>query len=290
MAVVADADVQERRSPLAVLAGLAEVQVQLDGQLRVLAPVAEDLLADRGRRALQGGLADLVLGLDEVVGGHPGQPQQGQRGPLPRLEGVLGGGLEPRDRHPPGQRAVAVEVQQPGQPGAEQGGQVAGHLLVADQQALAARVVALHGQLLGHRGRRARAAGRPPPGRRRRARRWPRSGWSRRSGPGPGRAAGGGSRAARRTPGPARRAGWPGAGPPGRRSCRSRSCPPGRSRPARNGRSPNSRCSGISELPPFSGSRSHSELEATGNVVEISRYVPIAGWAPVRIQGPGTFA
>jgi len=149
VAVVADADVQERRAAPAVLAGLAEVQVQLDGQLRVLAPVPEDLLADRGGGALQGRLADLVLGLGELVGGHPGQPQQGQRGPLPRLEVVGGGGLEPRDRHPAREDAVAVEVEQPGQPGGEQAGQLAGGRLVADQQAPVARVVPLDGDLLG---------------------------------------------------------------------------------------------------------------------------------------------
>ena len=146
--LVADADVQEGRAPLAVLAGLAEVQVQLDGQLRVLAPVAEDLLAHRGGRTLQRGLADLVVGLDELVGGHPGQPEQGQRGPLPRLEGVLGGGLEPRDRHPAREHAVAVEVQQARQPGGEHGGQLALDLVVADQQAPVAGIGPLDGQLL----------------------------------------------------------------------------------------------------------------------------------------------
>ena len=162
VALVADADVQEGRAALAVLAGLAEVQVQLDGQLRVLAPVAEDLLAHRGGRALQGGLADLVVGLDELVGGHPGQPEQGQRGPLPRLEGVLGGGLEPRDRDPAREHAVAVEVQQAGQPRGEHGGQAAaGDLVVADQQAPLARVGPLDGQLLGAEG-----VGPDPPGHR----------------------------------------------------------------------------------------------------------------------------
>jgi hypothetical protein len=159
--LVADADVEEGRAALAVLAGLAEVQVELDGQLRVLAPVAEDLLAHRGGGALQGGLADLVLGLGELVGGHPGQPQQGQGGPLPRLEGVGGGRLEPRDRDPAREHAVAVEVQQAGQPRGELGGQLAGGLVVADQQPALPRVGPLDGQLLG-----AERVGPDPPGHR----------------------------------------------------------------------------------------------------------------------------
>ena len=149
MALVADADVQVGRAALAVVAGLAEVEVQLDGQLRVLAPVAEDLLADRGGCALQRGPADLVVGLDELLGGDPGQPQQGQRGPLPRLEALLGGGLQARDRHPAGQHAVAVEVEEAGQPALQQGGQLAAGLLVAGQQAPLARVGPLDGDLLG---------------------------------------------------------------------------------------------------------------------------------------------
>jgi hypothetical protein len=151
VALVADADVQVRRAALAVLAGLAPVQVQLHGQLRVLAPVAEDLFADRGGRALQRGLADLVLGLDELLGRHPGQPQQGQGGPLPGLQLRLGRGLEARDRHPARQHAVAVEVQEAGQPLGEQRGRLALELLLAGQQPPLAGVGPLDGDLLGGR-------------------------------------------------------------------------------------------------------------------------------------------
>src|SRR4029453_15612683 len=63
----------------------------------------------------------------------------------PRLEVVGGGGLEPRDRHPAREDPVAVKVEQPGQPGGEQAGQLAGGRLVADQQAPVARVVPLDG-------------------------------------------------------------------------------------------------------------------------------------------------
>jgi hypothetical protein len=149
VALVADADVQVGRPALAVVTGLAEVQVQLDGQLGVLAPVAEDLLADRGGGALQGGPADLVVGLGELLGRHPGQPQQGQGGPLPGLEVLLGRGLEARDRHPARQHAVAVEVQEAGQAGGQQVGRLAGELLVTGQQPPLAGVGPLDGDLLG---------------------------------------------------------------------------------------------------------------------------------------------
>jgi hypothetical protein len=152
VALVADAHVKVGRAAVAVVAGLAEVQVQLDGQLRVLAPVAKDLLADRGGRALQGGPADLVVGLGELLGRHPGQPQQGQGGPLPRLEVLLGGGLETRDRHPARQHAVAVEVQEAGQPGGQQVRRLAGELLVAGQQPPPAGVGPLDRDLLGVKG------------------------------------------------------------------------------------------------------------------------------------------
>ena len=62
---------------------------------------------------------------------------------------MLGGGLEPRDRHPAREHAVAVEVEQAGQPGGEQAGRLAGDRLIAGQQAPVARVVPLDGELLG---------------------------------------------------------------------------------------------------------------------------------------------
>ena len=92
-----------------------------------------------------------VLGLDELVGRDPGQPQQGQGGPLAELQVLLGRGLEARDRDPARERAVAVEVQEAGQPAGQQDGQLAGDLLVAGQQPPLARVGPLDGDLLAER-------------------------------------------------------------------------------------------------------------------------------------------
>ena len=91
-----------------------EIDIEVDGKQRVLAPVAKHLVAYLVGRGFQGSLAGIVVAGSEFREVHVGKAQQRQCGTLARGEGafvVLQPGNGEASRH----HAVLVEVQEPGE-------------------------------------------------------------------------------------------------------------------------------------------------------------------------------
>ena len=112
MTLVADADVDEGRATDAMR---VEVDVEFDGEQRVLAPVAKHLLRDFIGSGFQGRLAGVVVSGVEFREVDTGEAQQGERAALARAERTFVVAQQPGHGEAPGHHAVFVEVQEAGE-------------------------------------------------------------------------------------------------------------------------------------------------------------------------------
>ena len=128
VAKVADPQLDERPFD-SIGARALEVDVELDGELPVLAPVLEHLPGEVARRRLQRSLPRLVPVPREIGELDPGEPDEGEDAAFARREG-LAGRARMLHREPPRHHAVLVEVEEGGQALLEDGPDLARGILV----------------------------------------------------------------------------------------------------------------------------------------------------------------